>query len=326
MNAALGWQEYCKTLALRFQSACKHMPETGGPAAMVRALEEAEPEWPFHYRLHRGGWYRLGGVVDEKGERVADSLEAWGEAALAAHDGDLGALLDTLHEAPLYATRYNGGTHYLVAPTGDGPADTLQLEIEELQETRAHRLGRAADGSEPSSLAELIDPPSAPAHQQIIAPHFFQFRRLTHIGSALERMTSPASDAAPIQRFLDDWHESSADTQSAFNNHWVIAFREYLDRYRMPQYRARPIPIASGKPPEFDLEAGANGLKLHEALRAVDREIGYPMAWFFHMLTDKAVPHWVARTAVEDALNGFAYLPQRDVGVVRNWLHRPYAV
>jgi len=50
------------------------------------------------------------------------------------------------------------------------------------------------------------------------------------------------------------------------------------------------------------------------------------MAWYFHMLTSKAVPHWVAQSVVEDALAGFAYLPQRDVDVVRGWLHRPYSV
>ena len=44
------------------------------------------------------------------------------------------------------------------------------------------------------------------------------------------------------------------------------------------------------------------------------------------MNSHQKVPHWVARSVVEDALAGFAYLPQRDVEVVRGWLHRPYAV
>lgn len=69
----------------------------------------------------------------------------------------------------------------------------------------------------------------------------------------------------------------------------------------------------------------ARELALHDALVAFDRQAGYPFAWFFHMLTTKAVPHWVARVVTEDALAGFAYLPRRDETVVRNWLHRPYA-
>jgi hypothetical protein len=44
------------------------------------------------------------------------------------------------------------------------------------------------------------------------------------------------------------------------------------------------------------------------------------------MLTGRALPHWVAQAVVEDAMNGFAYLPQRDTDLVRRWLHRPYSL
>ena len=50
------------------------------------------------------------------------------------------------------------------------------------------------------------------------------------------------------------------------------------------------------------------------------------MAWYFHMLVTHAVPHWVAQTIIEDAQAGFEYLPERDLAVVRDWLHRPYAL
>ena len=50
------------------------------------------------------------------------------------------------------------------------------------------------------------------------------------------------------------------------------------------------------------------------------------MAWYFHMLSSKSVPHWVADCVVEDSLSGSGYLPQCDVNVVRGWLHRPYSV
>ncbi|MDR0717352.1 MAG: hypothetical protein LBF50_08045 [Azoarcus sp.] len=323
MDTILAWREYCKTLAPRLQAACRRMPAAADPAAMVKTLEDEEPEWPFHYRMHRGGWYRLGGVMDGAGAKVADSLEAWGEAALAAYGGDLDALREELEDAPLYATRFTGDTHYLVAPTGDGPGDYLQLEIEELQEVRAHRLGENVDAS---ALAGLIDPPVSPARYETAGERFFRFRRLTHVGSILARISAQKADAPPLQRFLDDWRESSAGAQSVFSQHWVIALREYLDRYRQTRYSAQPIAVLSGKPAAFGLAPGAGGLELHNALNAFDRETGYPFAWFFHMLTTKAIPHRAAQTVVEDALNGFAYLPQRDVNVVRNWLHRPYAV
>jgi hypothetical protein len=130
----------------------------------------------------------------------------------------------------------------------------------------------------------------------------------------------------PIQRLLSNWQASSAGIAAEFSHHWLIAFREYLDRYRQTQYRAQVIPLFSGKLPDFAPQPGASGLKLHTALQTFDRQIGYPFAWFFHLLITKAIPHWVAQTVVEDGLNGFAYLPQRDMEIVRNWLHRAYVV
>jgi hypothetical protein len=91
-------------------------------------------------------------------------------------------------------------------------------------------------------------------------------------------------------------------------------------------FRAQPIATQAGEAPDFSATVGTSGLKLNEALSHFDHATGYPMAWYFHMLTSKAVPHWVAQAVVEDSLAGFAYLPQRDVDVVRRWLHRPYSI
>jgi hypothetical protein len=320
------WQEYCKTLTPSLQIACQQAQVSGGVGALRRKLEAAQPEWLFQYRFERGGWYRLGGVVDASGAPIADNLETWAEAALKAQGGDFAALQEDLASTPRYATRLVGNTHYLVARTGEGAADFLQLEVEELQESVSHRLG----AGEPNSLSELIDPlgapPGIPPGLRIHSEPRYSFRRLTHVGAMLARMSARLPEPLPIQRLLADWQASSAGATAEFNQHWLIAFREYLDRYRQTQYRAQVIPVASGRLPIFALAAGANGIKLHAALQTFDRQIGYPLAWFFHLLITKAIPHWVAQTVVEDALNGYAYLPQRDTEIVRNWLHRPYVV
>ena len=49
---------------------------------------------------------------------------------------------------------------------------------------------------------------------------------------------------------------------SDYQNHWVIATREHLDRYHQPVFRAQPIATLAGEPPEFDAAPGTNGLKL----------------------------------------------------------------
>jgi hypothetical protein len=327
-NGTQAWQEYCKTLAPAIQGCCRSTAVASGVNALVKSLADALPEWPFHYRLERGGWYRPGGVLDAQGRQIAANLENWAEAALHRHDGDMAAFIEELAETPCYATRLSGKTHYFVAQAGEAPDDFLQLEIEELQAVKGHRLGSSGAGSDdtPASLSELIDPIALPARKpEAIELPVYHFRRLLHIGTPLSRMAVNAPDA-PILRFIADWSASSAGQASVFHKQWLIALREYLDIYQQIQYRAQPIAVISGKPPAFELEPGANGLKLHAALQAFNREAGYPFAWFFHLLTTKAVPHWVAQTAVEDALNGFAYLPQRDTDVVRNWLHRPYVV
>lgn len=322
MKESLAWSEYCKSLAAAVVETCTRVPVSNGPGALVKALGLALPDWKFRHALSRGGWYRLGGIVDADGRRISDNLEAWLEAALAERDGDIGRLVDDFADRALYATRLVGQTHYLVAPVGDGNDDFLQLEIEDLQEMRAHRL--FAD--EPASLEELVDPRASSEAPLPLGLPFYAFRRIQHIGAFLKRMLAQKPEPAPVHRMIADWTASSAGIASAYANHWVIATREHLDRYQQSVFRAQPIATLAGAAPDFTAAPGTSGLDLYAALGHFDREAGYPMAWYFHMLTSKAVPHWVAQTVVEDALAGFAYLPQRDVGIARGWLHRPYAL
>lgn len=317
------WSERCKTLAHSVVEACALAPVAAGPGALSKEVQKHLPEFAFRQVLCRGGWYRLGGVVNASGQKVADNLEQWAEAALEGHDGDIGALLDDQAGSGLKATRLHGRTHYLVAPVGSGAADFLQLEIEDLQETLAHPLFDRAPV--PGSLDELIDPrQSDPAQGQPIGLPFYTFRRLTHVGDILARMRTQALEPQPIHRFVADWEQSSAGHATDLPNHWVIAVREHLDRFHQTITRANPVPAINGEAPKMSAREGTSGLALNEALTAFDRHLGYPFAWYFHMLTTKAVPHWVARTVAEDAAAGFAYLPERDLKIVKAWLHKPY--
>lgn len=322
MKETLAWTEYCKSLAPTIVETCAKVAVSGGPGTLVKALGAALPEWKFRHAVSRGGWYRLGGILDGIGQRVSDSLESWVQTAIDERDGDFHQLIDDFADQTLYATQLVGQTHYLVATASDDTDGFLQLEIEDMQEMRAHQIFV----NEPGSLEELVDPRGGADQPQAVGLPFYTFRRIQHIGAFLKRMLAQKPEPASIHRMLEDWAKSSAANTSAFYNHWVIATREHLDRYHQPVFRAQPIATLAGEPPEFDADNGNSGLKLQEALIHFDRETGYPMAWYFHMLTTKAVPHWVAQTVVEDSLAGFAYLPQRDVDVVRGWLHHPYSV
>jgi hypothetical protein len=324
MNANPSWTERAKALEPAIVEVCTLIPVSAGPGALTKELARHLPELHFRRTLCRGGWYRLGGVLAADGTRVSDDLQSWVEMALDACDGDFEILREEYADKGLIATRRVGRTHYFIAQTGDKPGDFLQLEIEDLQETQAHKL--FAQTPAPTQLEELVDPNLGHHNGQPIGLPCYTFRRLTHVGDLLARIRQQKPEAQPIHRFAEDWGNSSAGHATSLGNQWIIAVREHLDRFRQTIIRAQPVPAIDGEAPVFGAREGTRELALHDALVAFDRAAGYPFAWYFHMLTTKAVPHWVARVVVEDAMAGFAYLPRRDEEVVRHWLHAPYAL
>lgn len=313
------WSELAQAIA----EMCVRIPVSAGPGVLAKELAALAPGYAFREVLSRGGWYRLGGVVDGEGNPVASDLERWAEAELANHDEDFHALADAYADSGLRATRLNGKTHYWVASVGNGAADFVQLEIEELQETVCHTL---FDGEHlPGSIEELVDRREGCAtNPEPVGVPFYALRRVTDVADFLERMRAQKPEPQPVHRFIDAWEKCSAGSATQFSNHWVLAVRDYLDRYRQTILQATPVPAVNGAPPRFESAYGARGLALHEALQRYDRQAGYPMAWFFHMLTLKTVPHAVAVAVLDDMQSGFSYLPERDVQVVRGWLHRAY--
>jgi hypothetical protein len=310
-------------LAQAFAEMCVRVPVSAGAVGLAKAATRLSPQLFFRAVLSRGGWYRLGGVIDKAGRRISDDLARWVEGELAARNDDLQALVEDYAKSGLRATRLLGKTHYLVASTGSRGSDFLQVEIEELQEVAGHKLFA---GAAPNSVEELMDPPrDQKASASALGAPFFALRRVTDIADFLARMAAQKPEAHTVHRFSSAWQTSSAGLATPLSNHWVLALREYLDRYRQPILQATPVAAGHNVSPDFDGAQGARGLALYEALQRFDRQADYPMAWFFHMLTTKRVPYTVASAVVDDVQAGFSYLPERDVKVIKDWLHRPYA-
>jgi hypothetical protein len=309
---------------------CQQTPVSEGTTAVAKKLVLLMPQLSFRDVLTRGGWYRLGGVVDVHGDKIVDDLAEWAEAELAAHDDDLHALVEDYANSGCKVTRINGKTHYLVASTGALATDFVQIEIEELQEGISHDL--FAEDDVPGSLEELIDPPrdkvknaTSKALNSPLGAPVYVLRRITDMADFVGRMRMQRPEPQIVHRFFDAWQSSSASYTTQFSNHWAVAVREYIDRYHQAILQATPVAAFNGLPPRFNSTLAPQGLSLHEALQHFDRQVGYPMAWFFHMLTTKVVPHAVANAVIDDVQNGFSYLPERDVKVVKDWLHRPYS-
>ncbi|HEX9179248.1 MAG TPA: hypothetical protein VF859_02550 [Burkholderiales bacterium] len=322
MNAPVDWGGECQALSEAAGCACEAAPAVAGPGALAREIAARIPRWRFREMLCRGGWYRIGGVVAPSGERIADNVEDWAAEALEQRGGDLATLWEDFAASGLRVTRVAGRTHMLVAPTGEGPGDFLQLEIEELQEVLGEPLFERPQP--PESLDQLVDPRMQGGAGVPLGPPRYALRRVVHVGELLSRDRAPRAARSAARRFLDDWAASSAQRATLFCNHWALAIREHTDRHRQSVLHARPLPALQGDPAPLEALEGTCRLALHDALCAFDRRLGHPFAWYFHMLATRAVPFWVARQVMDDAREGYAYLPARDLAVLHGWLREAY--
>ena len=68
------------------------------------------------------------------------------------------------------------------------------------------------------------------------------------------------------------------------------------------------------------------GSELANRIHGYDRSVGYPFAWYFNMLGNKAENYTVADAVLKDLMGAYDYLPARDLKVLRQWEERPYGI
>lgn len=309
-------QAQAQGLDLRVAQACAALPEGAPLEDLIATIQAALPGLEVHHVLSRGGWHRLGGVMDLNGERIARHIGEWAETQA---EGDIEILLTKLSGQVYFATRLNGQAHYLVARTGPTAADYLQIEIEALAEVLDHSI--TDPDWFPDSIDEFIDPLDVPRLEpEPVGQPRFLFRRLVQVGDLLR-----SSDASlRVRRFLDDWDRSSAGESACFSDHWVLSLREYQDRDGEGRLTAKPVSTFVGEVTAVPGDLKARGAELANLIHGLDRQIGYPFAWFFHMLTDKRISHRLAEAVHADLMGAYAYLPARDLKVLRDWYAHPY--
>ncbi|MDJ0738517.1 MAG: hypothetical protein QNJ91_02310 [Gammaproteobacteria bacterium] len=288
---------------------------------LVAAVNRLMPTLRFKHALSRGGWHRLGGVVDHEYRRVAGNIVDWVEHE---YDGDIDELVASYVGSGFFATRLTGTTHYLTAARSDSPHDFVQIEVEELQEA----LDRPLVDQDwcPDSVEEFLEPIDYPrVEPEPVAPAHFQFRRITVVGDLIGSATF-SRQIDSLCRFFADWSVSSAGEHASFCDHWVLSLREYRDREGLPQLMAKPVATFSGEPPELPHSEGVRGAALANAIHAYDRSMGYPFAWYFMMLGQKAGNYALADAVLADQMGAYEYLCARDLRVLRDWEERPYGV
>jgi hypothetical protein len=293
-----------------------------GVSVLAEELAGVLPGLSFEHALTRGGWHRLGGVVDRDYKRVAEHIAQWAEKESG---GDVELLVSRYHDAGYFATRFQGRTYYLVAPTGPAPEQFVQLEVEELQEV----LDRFLIDPDwlPDDLEDFIDPIDYPRlePEPVAAPRY-SFRRFTRIADLFER-SEGSTGFDLLRRFMADWQGSSAGLDHQFCRHWVLSLRENPSRDDGVLFSAKPTPAqpADGLPDLEGLE-GSTGAELATGLHAFDRAVGYPFAWYFHMVTSTSIPSSIAEAVMRDLDGDYDYLPRCDFECLRAWVSKPYGV
>jgi len=308
----------------QFIDRIEEIPPRPHHSALLAAAGKLVPSCDFSYAMTRRGWYRPGGVIRSDGTRLADDLESWAEAELENCGGDMDALIERHADGGLLVTRQSGLTHFFVAPFGPRAEEFIQLEVEELQE-QVDRFLFDRDHP-PADLPELPEP-IAPlvVEPRPLGPPHYHFRRITDMRQVLARQARAVGDQSPLTRFMTEWNESSAGTRSHFSEHWIVAVREHLDRYRNTVLSASPISLHSRKLKFFHWHPESRGMELSREILEFDRAAGYPAAWYFHMVAGALTPREVAFHIAEDLKADLRYLPESEVALLARWMDSPYS-
>lgn len=294
-------------------------------SALMDAANRYRKGCEFKLALSRGGWYRPGGVIDKAGSRIAENLEIWATEQLAECDDDMLEFAERYVASDLRVTRHTGRTHYFVAAYGRAPQEFLQLEVEEVQEVLDRMLIDPSDP--PEEMQELLEPIKPKLlESEAVGSSRYLFRRLVDMRQSAAKLSFAHGRGDGLPRFLLEWAHSSAASRGNFCNHWIVALREHLDRYRNPVISASLISCHSRELKLFQWNEELSGVDMSEQLHAFDRTAGYTSAWYFHLVSSNITPARIAYAVMRDLEAGFNYLPDTEAALLRGWITAPYSV
>lgn len=301
-------------------AACSDLAPTPNHASLLKAAREITG-LDLKFACVDDDWYRLGGVVDAHGRRVADDLEDW---VTAETGGDVTALYTRYADAGLRFTRHAGRRVYLTAALGPDPLDFLQIEVDQVQEKICRPLFEG--DSIPDTITELESLPPIPDAVPLTKPAYV-FRRVTAFAEMPE-LTSERKGDPRLGRFAADWAASSAGATGHFCDRWAVRVTPYRNSDGDHVLEGKPVTALNVSLPDLQT-ARERTVDYHPArsVLAVDREAGFPMAWYFLQVAR----HFAHYRCIVDVRDDFARggagitpLPAADARVVEQWIEDPY--
>lgn len=305
---------------IRLAERCRRAVPDPAAAGLLAALNRDAQAEQFALVWSGAPWYRTGGVMDADNQPVAADLHGWIEAEYTNAGRDFERLLARWQGRGLQVTRYDGRTHYLVAPSGPQAADFLQLEVEETVPVIDRPL--LDEAARPDDLDSLIDPPGRHRPGATCGTPVYALKRVTAIGEFIAAMDRHAYHTTAVHRFLNDWDRASCAARP-FCRHWVFKLQERSGSHGEVLREARPVSTCQGPLPQLDDAVLLDPAALATRLRQFDRAAGYPLAWYFFLVRGK-VPAQLAERVQAHIEAGYRYLPEVDIALLAAWRASPY--
>ncbi|MGZ8201484.1 MAG: hypothetical protein ACXWUC_11940 [Methylosarcina sp.] len=304
---------------------CKKIIPDRNDDLLLAKLQNLIPDHPVRLAMTGDEWYRLGGVVDQCGKRIANDLCEWVERTYLECGQNLQTLIDYTIEQQWIATRQTGKTLYFVVQTGRRAEDFTLIEIDKTLEVSDRML--VDEAHPPEDLEEFIDPLKPFCIESVCFGHSrYTYRRKTDVKLFMEVIGERHTEPHPAQRFIDDWNRSSAGQKVRMSDDWILRPYRHTGRFGEQIVNVEIVNTHKNHLPHLEDFAGKKGQALSSVLSRFDRQAGYPFAWFFYMLKGKLVSTHSAESVYRDISGDFAYLPDRDEMVLKDWIANPYNV
>lgn len=303
---------------------CKNTLPTQNDEVLLNKIQALIPDCNVHLARTGDEWYRLGGVVDMNGKRIAQNLIEWTERTYIECGRDLQTLIDHTRDLQLIATRQTGNTLYFVIQTGKKAEDFIQIDIDKTHEISDRLL---VGEHQPEDLEEFIDPLEPECIETFcIGSAHYAYRRKTDVAVFMDEINKYHHEEHPVQRFMDDWNRSTAGQTNTMSDDWIIRPYRHIGRFNEQIISVELINTQNKNIPRLEDIAGKKGVALQTLLTRFDRQVGYSFAWFFYMLKGKLVPAQLATAVFKDITGDYSYLPERDIAVLKDWMSSPYHV
>jgi len=159
---------------------CKHTLPGQDDELLLSTLQSLNPDYPIRLAKTGEEWYRLGGIVDMAGNRIANDLIEWTERTYIECGKNLQTLIDHAREQKLIATRQTGNTLHFVIQTGSNAEQFIQIDIDKTHEISDRLL--VNEHNPPEDLEEFIDPLDPECIERFfIGTSRYSYRRKTDV-------------------------------------------------------------------------------------------------------------------------------------------------